>query len=164
MLETQPRTLTVAIGDMKIGCENDVLVTYALGSCVGITMYDPILRLGALVHILLPEHGSGFGAETMKYADTAIPVTLRKLQERGFAKSRAVVKIAGGARMFENTQRVRFSDIGCRNVEAVHTALSKAGLVIQAEDTGGTCPRTMSMKLYDGTVRIRTAGKDWKYL
>lgn len=164
MLESQSRTLTVAIGDMKIGYGDDVLVTYALGSCVGITMYDPILRLGALVHILLPEHMVGRGLETMKYADTAIPATLEQLQERGFSRARAVVKIAGGARMFANTKTVNFTDIGYRNVEAVHQALQKSGLTIRNEDTGGTAPRTMTMNLKDGSVMIRAAGAQPKYL
>lgn len=164
MLETPCRTLTVAIGDMKIGRGNDILVTYALGSCVGISMYDPVMRLGALVHILLPEHSVGCGNDILKYADTAIPYTLEQIQEQGFSKSRAVVKIAGGARMFENTQKVFFSDIGFRNVTAVHETLTKEGLRIQNEDTGGTAPRTMSLHLSDGTVTIRAAGQPVKYL
>ena len=91
--------MVVGIADMKMAQYEGMLVTYALGSCIGICLYDPGLRLAALVHVMLPLNMETGRRSPMKYADTGIRETLRQMEARGARRSRMVAKIAGGARM-----------------------------------------------------------------
>ena len=95
------KKISVGIADMKITRQEGVLITYALGSCIGISFYDPMIKLGALLHIMLPERGRAGDANVFKFADSGIHETLRKLSAYGATKQRLVCKIAGGAKMFE---------------------------------------------------------------
>lgn len=94
------KQLVVGIGDMKLGRQEGTIITYALGSCIGIALYDPMIKLGALVHIMLPERVNS-DANIFKYADTGVRETLRKLYAYGAVKHRMTAKIAGGAKMFD---------------------------------------------------------------
>lgn len=111
--------LKVGIGDMKFSRGEGRIITYALGSCIGITFYDPVTRLGALLHIMLPVQFEGKDSNPFKFADSGIRETLRKLKIFGMVKSRMVVKIAGGAKMFEISGNSSFGNIGQRNAESV---------------------------------------------
>ena len=88
--------ITVGIADMKIAQGSGILITYALGSCIGLCFHDPRLKLGALLHIMLPLNMETGRKNPMKYADTGIRETLRQLEAKGASKSRMTVKIAGG--------------------------------------------------------------------
>ena len=101
ILNAAPQKLTVGIADMKILQWDGELVTFALGSCIGICLYDPGIKLAALIHIMLPLNMEAGRKNTMKYADTGIRETLRQMEIKGARKSRIVAKIAGGAKMFE---------------------------------------------------------------
>ncbi|MDR3728556.1 MAG: chemotaxis protein CheD, partial [Oscillospiraceae bacterium] len=90
--------LIVGIADMKMTRDDGMLITYALGSCLGICLYDPLLRLAALVHVMLPLNMETNRKSPLKYADTGIRETLRKREEQGGSRARVVAKIAGGAR------------------------------------------------------------------
>ena len=158
------KQLVVGIGDMKLTRENGVLITYALGSCIGISFYDPYIRLGALLHIMLPARNNPSDSRLFKYADTGIQETVRKLTAFGMVKSRTIVKIAGGAKMFELKGTSDFGNIGQRNAAMVRQVLAQQQLHIRAEDTGGTYARTMLLNVQDGTVVIRTAGRQEKKL
>lgn len=158
------RDLKVGIGDMKFARNEGRIVTYALGSCIGITFYDPMIHLGALLHVMLPNKGAGADMNPFKYADTGIRETLRKMTAFGMMKSRTVVKIAGGAKMFEISGKADFGNIGQRNVMVVKQVLKEEGLRIAAEDTGGTCARTMFLDVSTGGVMIRAVGKPERYL
>ena len=158
------KQLTVGIGDMKLTRENGTLITYALGSCIGISFYDPYIRLGALLHIMLPARTNESDMRVFKYADSGIRETIRKLTAFGMVKSRTVVKIAGGAKMFELKGTADFGNIGQRNAAMVRQILREEQLHIKAEDTGGTYARTMLLNVSDGTVLIRTAGRQEKKL
>ena len=96
------KKISVGIADMKITRQEGILITYALGSCIGISFYDPMIKLGALLHIMLPQK-QGTDANVFKFADSGIPETLRKLQAFGATKSRMVCKIAGGAKTVSYT-------------------------------------------------------------
>lgn len=152
----------VGIGDMKYASGEDRIVTFALGSCVGVTFYDPILRLGALLHVLLPESMEQPEKAVFRFADTGVRETMRQLKPLGFAKERAVVKIAGGARMFEDFSQ--FGGIGERNVASVRAALAREGLRISKEDVGGKTARTMTLFLKNGDVTVHSAGFPVKHL
>ena len=91
--------LTIGIADMKMTRNEGTLITYALGSCIGICLYDPLIRLGALVHIMLPINMETNRTSPFKYADTGIRMTLDRMVKMGAQRSRIVAKIAGGAKM-----------------------------------------------------------------
>ena len=138
--------LKVGIGDMKFSRGEGRIITYALGSCIGITFYDPVTRLGALLHIMLPAQFEGKDSNPFKFADSGIRETLRKLKIFGMVKSRMVVKIAGGAKMFEISGNSSFGNIGQRNAESVKKVMDQEGIRIASEDTGGNYARIQSAK------------------
>ena len=158
------KELKVGIGDMKLSRGDGRIITYALGSCIGITFYDPLTRLGALLHIMLPSQLSTGDANAFKFADSGIRETLRKLRVFGMVKQRMVVKIAGGAKMFEIRGNSSFGNIGERNIESVKRVLAAEGIRIVAEDVGGNYARTMILELSTGRVTVRTVGHPECYL
>lgn len=158
------KDLKVGIGDMKFTRGSGVVITYALSSCIGITFYDPFLKLGALLHIMLPNKTDPNDPKVFKYADSGIRETVRKLSAFGMVKSRTVVKIAGGAKMFDVKGNSDFGNIGQRNAAMVKKILMEERLRISAEDTGGTYARTMLIDVATGNVAVRTVGKPEKHL
>ena len=150
--------ITVGIADMKIAQGSGILITYALGSCIGLCFHDPRLKLGALLHIMLPMNMETGRKNPMKYADTGIRETLRQLEAKGASKSRMTVKIAGGAKMFE-VNGGNLGNIGQRNIESVHLILRKEGIRLMAEDVGGTVARTLLFDVVSGQGCIRSYGR-----
>jgi chemotaxis protein CheD len=114
--------ITVGIADMKMAKGSGILITYALGSCIGLCFQDPALHLGALLHVMLPMNMEAGRKNAFKYADTGIRETVRQMTSQGALKSRITVKIAGGAKMFE-VKGGGLGNIGQRNIESVHTIL-----------------------------------------
>ena len=158
------KKISVGIADMKITRQEGILITYALGSCIGVSFYDPMIKLGALLHIMLPEKGKASDSNVFKFADSGVKETLRKLTAFGATKRRLVVKIAGGAKMFEIRGNSDFGNIGQRNAAMVKKLLMEERMRIAAEDTGGSYARTMLINIANGDVIIRTAGKPEKHL
>ena len=150
--------ITVGIADMKIAQGSGILITYALGSCIGLCFHDPRLKLGALLHIMLPLNMETGRKNPMKYADAGIRETLRQLEAKGASKSRMTVKIAGGAKMFE-VNGGNLGNIGQRNIESVHLILRKEGIRLMAEDVGGTVARTLLFDVVSGQGCIRSYGR-----
>ena len=151
--------LTVGIADMKILQWDGELITYALGSCIGICLYDPNIKLAALIHIMLPINMETGRKNTMKYADTGIRETLAQLTAKGARKDRLVAKIAGGAKMFEVAGNSNLGNIGARNIECVRMNLRKEGIRIISENVGGSVARTLSFFPATGIGKIRAYGQ-----
>lgn len=154
------KEVKVGIADMRMLRNEGVLITYALGSCIGISFYDPGIRLAALLHIMLPEAG-GYSSESQvyKFADTGIRETLRKMAVFGGNKSRYICKIAGGAKMFEMQGNSGIANIGQRNIDSVKYILSKEGIRVNGQQVGENYARTMSIDVLTGKVKIRTFGR-----
>lgn len=149
----------IGIGDMKFVRQQGILITYALGSCIGIALYDPVIKLAALIHIMLPE-AKGHNAENIyKFADTGIQATLKKMEVFGARRDRIIVKIAGGAKMFEVAPGSTVGNIGDRNTESVKRVLRQEGLKILKESTGANFARTMLIDAATGEVKIRSFGR-----
>lgn len=150
--------LTVGIADMKLLQGDGMLITYALGSCIGLCFHDPRLRLGALLHIMLPLNMEAGRTHPLKYADTGIKETLRQMEAKGASRSRMTVKIAGGAKMFE-VSGSGLGNIGQRNIESVHAILRREKLHLLAENVGGTIARTLLFDVGSGQACIRSYGQ-----
>ena len=156
---TNGQKVTVGIADMKILEWDGELITYALGSCIGICLWDPNIKLGALIHIMLPINMEAGRKNTMKYADTGIRETINLLVGRGARKDRLVAKIAGGAKMFEVVGPSNLGNIGERNIESVKMNLRKEGIRIISENVGGSVARTLSFYPATGIGEIRAYGQ-----
>lgn len=152
--------ITVGIADLNIAKEPDVLATYALGSCVGICLYDPDKKIAGLAHIMLPLSKEAVGNAVdnrRRYADTGITELIQTMSLSGASPSRLVAKIAGGAQMFSTTSSV--FNIGERNVAAVKKILTAYRIRIVAEQTGENFGRTVFFYPEDGTMEIRAAAR-----
>ena len=151
--------LTVGIADMKLLQGHGILVTYALGSCIGLCFHDPRLHLGALLHIMLPLNMEAGRKNPLKYADTGIRETLRQLEAKGASRSRMTVKIAGGAKMFEISGGGGLGNIGQRNIDSVHLILRQEGIRLLAENVGGKVARTLLFDVASGQGCIKSYGQ-----
>lgn len=151
--------ITVGIADMKLAQgPGGILITYALGSCIGLCFHDPMLQLGALLHIMLPLNMEAGRKNPLKYADTGIRETLRQLAVKGANKARMTVKIAGGAKMFE-VKGGNLGNIGLRNIESVHTILKQEGIRLVGEYVGGSVARTLLFDPVSGQACIKSYGQ-----
>lgn len=154
------KAITVGIADLKLTRLDGELITYALGSCIGICFYDPVIRLGALLHVMLPYAEGGSTGNVYKYADTGIEEAIRKLNAFGGVSGRITAKIAGGAKMFDLPETSAIGNIGKRNREAVKSLLMGFGVRLLGEDTGSNYARTMSMDVANGRVKIKAYGRE----
>jgi chemotaxis protein CheD len=153
--------ITVGISDLNIAQRGEVLVTYALGSCVGICLYDPVARIAGLSHIMLPTIAEFSNSNTVreKFADTAIEILLQKMLIAGATKIRIRAKIAGGAQMFANLSNPNLAGIGERNVIAVKQELLRQRVPIVAEDTGKDYGRTVYFDAEEGVMLVKSVNK-----
>jgi chemotaxis protein CheD len=151
------RDIVVGVADMAIATAGPQrLVTYALGSCMGLSAYDPVARVGGLLHYMLPAPGARAeppGAKPCRFASIAMPLLLHRLVVAGAQVARLVLCAAGGAEMLRGAAR---STIGRRNREALQQLLAQLGLSLAAADTGGFRARTLSLELTQGEVRSRS--------
>lgn len=152
------RLVVVGISDQQIATEPDLLITYALGSCVGICLHDSRTRISGLAHILLPEaFGDQGGRNIYKFADTAIEKLVGTMERQGCTRVNLTAKIAGGANMFANLATSK--SIGDRNVEVVKKELSRLRVRIMAEDTGANYGRTVEFNPGNGQMTVKSIGK-----
>jgi chemotaxis protein CheD len=149
--------IEVRIAEIKVSRSPARLVTYGLGSCVGVTLYDPLTRVGGMVHVMLPESRLHSDRTTPgKYADTGIVQLLEELRPLGFDPARAEAKLIGGANMFKPPSGRTTLTIGLRNIMAARRQLEMSGLRVVAEDVGGKRGRTATFDLADGSIALRS--------
>ncbi|MGE0598493.1 MAG: chemotaxis protein CheD [Dehalococcoidia bacterium] len=153
------RRVSVGIGQLAISKDpREVLVAYGLGSCIGISCYDPQAKVSGLAHILLPnsEGKRVEEREPARFADTGIDLLVQRMAEAGAVARRLVVKVAGGAAVLGPANAEKFK-IGERNAEAITERLKRHGLRPGATDLGGTKGRTMELHPATGKTYVRTA-------
>lgn len=158
-------TIKVDMADYKTTNKPNNLTTLGLGSCVGICCYDKLTGIIGMAHIMLPSASKTMDVQNKaKFADTAIPAMIDDMIKMGAAKFNIIAKIAGGAQMFNFSEENDLMKIGLRNVVAVKAVLSRLGIQILAQDTGGGYGRTIELKSEDGTLLVKTVGRDLKVL
>jgi chemotaxis protein CheD len=142
----------VGVADMRVSPQpGDVIVAYGLGSCLGVAAYDPVARVGGLLHVMMPASTTNpEKARTNPYmfVDTGVPAFLGSLQAAGASRSRCQWKVAGGA-MLSSTD---YFAIGKKNYIALKNVFWKAGILIDAADVGGSTARTMHVDVGSGRV------------
>jgi chemotaxis protein CheD len=149
-------TEIVSISDAKVSIDPEaVLATFSLGSCIGVTLYDPVRKIAGMLHFQLPT--STMDVQRAKqnpfmFADTGFGQLLGEMTRRGGEKKRLKVRMAGAAQMLNDSA---LFDIGRRNHAAMRKILWQHGLLIDAEHIGGNTPRTMYLAVVDGSVKIK---------
>jgi chemotaxis protein CheD len=153
---------TIGISDMLVSSTaDDVLITYALGSCLGVTIYDPHARVGGLLHVMLPDSGIDPAAASTpyKFVDTGVPLLFKSAYALGARKERIIAKVAGGAATGTGTGTDHFQ-IGKRNFLKLRELFWRNGVLIAAQDVGGTTSRTMLLEIATGEVRLKMNGAE----
>lgn len=144
----------VGTGEFAVATHPKVLVTPALGSCIGVTLYDPFRHMGGLAHVMLPSPADTVTTGSLcRFASHAVPALAERLSEGG-ARHRLVAKLTGGASMFKGD--THFAGIGDRNAEEVRRQLALLRIPVLAEDTGGSHARTVELHLDTGLVLVRS--------
>lgn len=143
---------------MKTSAQHgDILITYALGSCLGIAIYDPIACVGGLLHAMLPTSANDPANAPLnpyKFVDTGLTELLFSCYEHGARKERLVVKVAGGSSSAENATDDYFQ-IGRRNFSKLKELLWGSGMRLQAWHVGGNFPRTLSLEIGSWDVTVK---------
>lgn len=156
--------IVVGIADMKIAQGADqTLSTYALGSCVGVCIYDEVLKLGGLLHAMLSNAGDEHD-NPYRYVDTGLAEMIQKLRVKGASPQRMKAKLVGGARMFGYNVTMSGDDIGSRNVRQVKQVLRQYRIPLITEDTGGEVGRTIRFSMETGLVTVLNADKTQKII
>jgi chemotaxis protein CheD len=151
--------ITVDIADLAVTKDPAAVVTtHSLGSCIGVTIWDPQVRVGGMIHYMLPDatlSPDKAQAKPAMFATTGVPLLFRSAFALGASKQRLVVKVAGGSSLLDDKGTF---NIGKRNYVMLRKLLWKNGILIQAEDVGGSISRTLVLNLADGRVLIRNRG------
>lgn len=152
---------TVGISEMSVSNKpEDVIVTYSLGSCVGLALYDPEARVGGMIHCMLPL--SRIDPEKAKknpcmFTDTGVPKLLQAVLEMGATRRRLVAKVAGAAAPLNDNSVFK---IGERNYVVLRKVLWKNDILIASEQVGGTVARTLFLHLDTGRTVVKSGGKE----
>lgn len=153
----------VGVADMKIASgTGDVIVTHALGSCLGIAIYDPVAHVGGIFHVMLPSASVSPEKATKNpwmFVDTGTPLFFKDAYAAGAIKERLKVKVAGGASLGNGED---FFAIGKRNFIALRKLFWKNGIMIAAEDVGGNISRTLHLDVATGRTWIQSKGEEWE--
>ncbi len=155
------KRIVVGVSDMKLSHRpGEILITRALGSCIGIAIYDPAAMVGGLLHFMLPDSAVNpqrAEENPWMFANVAIPQFFKKAHALGASKPNLTVKVAGGAHFLDDSE---FFAIGKRNLTMMRKIFWQNGVPIEAEHVGGTVSRTLSLEMGDGRVWITTGGKE----
>lgn len=155
--------MKVGMADLKVAKAPDSLTTLGLGSCIGLTLYDPVAKVGGMVHYMLPDSTKlKNNSNIAKFGDTGIQELLNQVIAAGANRKRLVSKIAGGAKMFEVSGLSSVGNVGQRNTEAAHQILKELNIPLIAEDTGLNYGRTVELDCNTGAFLIKSVGKPIK--
>jgi len=152
--------LVVGVGDLQVsGNPADTIVTYSLGSCIGVCIYDPTARVGGMLHYMLPESKISpekSAANPCMFADTGIPALFKQAYALGAVKGRITVRAAGGAQILD---AAGLFNIGKRNILELRKILWRNGVVLGPSSVGGTVNRTVTMNVATGEILLKTSGQ-----
>ncbi len=152
--------IIVGISDMRIGTKpDDVLITYSLGSCIGVALWDPQAKVGGLLHYMLPDSGidkEKAAAKPYMFADTGVPRLFKEMYAHGAEKSRLKVYVVGGSQVMDESGMF---NIGKRNHLIIRKMFWKNKVTVTKEDVGGSVNRTISLNVGTGEVILKVSGQ-----
>lgn len=154
----------VDIADLRISDKpGDMLITYSLGSCIGVTVFDPVVRVGGMIHCMLPlakvDREKSLERPAM-FVDTGMHMLLYNLFEMGVRKANAVVNVAGGAHVLDNQGLFK---IGERNMTVLRKILWKNGMLLHVKEVGGKVSRTIKLDIGTGDFFVKSRGQEICY-
>ena len=151
--------IVVDVADMKVTDDiNAVVVTYALGSCIAVTIYDPVAKVGGMLHYMLPESSIDKQKAEIRpfvFGDTGIPLLFKEAYKYGAIKERIIVRLAGGANIQDDSGAF---NIGKRNYLMARKMLWKNNIIICGESVGGMISRTLYLEMATGRVCFKSSG------
>ena len=154
---TEKKKIEVNMGEMKIAKTPDVLITRGLGSCLGITLYDPIKKIGTMAHAMLPDiNRAKAQSNPNRFVNSVVENMLGELKKENCFKKNLQVKLFGGAHMFSFIAKDNLLNVGEKNIEMAKDVFQKQGMAIVAEELGGSIGRTIELDLESGKVLIKT--------
>ena len=146
---------TLGISEMRVTTSpEDILITYSLGSCVGLTLYDPVAVVGGMIHCMLPlsrTDPAKADANPAMFTDTGVSALIQEMYNAGATKKNLVARVAGASRIMDDKDMFK---IGERNHTVLRKVLWKNGILIKSEDVGGTIARTMVLYMEDGRTTL----------
>jgi len=147
---------------MKISTDrNDIITTFSLGSCVGVTLYDPVRGIGGMLHSLLPQSKMNLKRaeeNPFMFVDSGFVTLLKTILQKGSDQKKLICKVAGGGDFID---KKGFFRIGERNITILRKVLWKNKIMIAGKDLGGSIPRTMVLNMQTGETIIRSKGKEY---
>jgi len=155
-VKTERATLVIGVGEYRVSADPaDLLVTYSLGSCLGITAHDPKAMVGGMLHFMLPDsriNPEKAQTQPAMFGDTGMTAFLNELFQRGATRRNLALRLAGGSKVLKEGE---FFDIGRRNLLMAKKLLWKNSLPVLAEETGGEVSRTLRLRMGDGRVFVK---------
>jgi chemotaxis protein CheD len=149
----------VGISALRVSADlSEVLVTYSLGSCIGLSLYDPVARVGGLLHAMMPVSTADpvkASATPAMYTDTGVAALLQGVFDLGATRGNIVARVAGGAAQMDGSGLFR---IGERNNMVLRKVLWKNDILIAASDVGGAASRTLSLEMATGRTLVKSNG------
>ncbi len=153
--------IVIGISDLKVSKKpDDILITYSLGSCLGVTIYDPTTGVGGMIHCFLPLSKTNEEKARDKpamFVDTGIPLLFKKAYNLGANRDKLIIKAAGCSDLIDKN---KLFQIGQRNYGVFKKLLWKNKLFLEAESVGGSIPRTMSLQIETGRTFIKSRGTE----
>lgn len=148
--------VVIGVGDMAVS-NNDMvtLSTYALGSCVGVIVYDGQAHAGGILHLMLPDSTISPDKATKQpamFADSGLPMLFKSMIGIRADKARMKIFLAGGASVLNGADPFK---IGERNGAAVQSFLRTHGYGIAGQDLGGSVNRTVHLEISTGKVTLK---------
>lgn len=157
--------IRIGMADLNVCKAPDIITTLGLGSCIGLTLYDPVTKIGGMVHYMLPDSSTILdNSNIAKFADTGIPELLQRVLKAGANRNSLEAKIAGGAKMFAVSRSSNIGNIGERNTIAAKEILKKLNIKLVAEDTGLNFGRTVELHCDTGEFYIKAVKKPIKII
>ena len=157
------KMVMVGMADLNVSKHPGAITTLGLGSCVGISLYDPLSKVAGMAHCMLPDSKQiQNNANIAKFVDTATVKLINDMVALGANRRMIVAKLAGGAQMFAFDSKNENMRIGDRNIIASRAILSQLGIRILAEDVGNSYGRTIELYTEDGRLVIKTIGRGLK--
>lgn len=157
--------IKVGMADLQVAKAPDSLITLGLGSCIGLTLYDPVTKVGGMVHYMLPDSTQlKNNTNIAKFGDTGIRELYNRMVRKGAVPRRMVAKIAGGAKMFEVSGLSNVGHVGERNAQQAKKILKELNIPLVAEDTGLNYGRTVTLDCETGNFFIKAVGKTNKII
>ena len=149
--------IEVQMADLHIGNAPGLLVTRGLGSCLGITFYDPVKKMGAMSHAMLPDLDKAkTKTNPHRFVNSSIKEMVEEFEKRGCPRNRIVAKLFGGAHMFSFINTDSVLNVGQKNIEMALAVLKELDIKVAGQEIGGTFGRTIEFNLEDGKVLVKT--------